>query len=59
MTKDTFTEMNKATPANFQFFVKVPENVTHDNRPDVNKGAMTFLNKFLEKISTVKYANKL
>ena len=47
MTKDTFTAMNRATPANFQFFVKVPETVTHDNRLDVNKGAMTFLNEFL------------
>ena len=59
MTKDTFTAMNRATPANFQFFVKVPETVTHDNRLDVNKGAMTLLNEFLEKISSLKYANKL
>ena len=59
MSKDTFTAMNRATPANFQFFVKVPETVTHDNRLDVNKGAMTFLNEFLEKISPLKYANKL
>jgi uncharacterized protein YecE (DUF72 family) len=59
MTKDTFTAMNKATPANFQFSVKVPETVTHDNRLDVNKGAMALLNEFLEKISPLKYANKL
>ena len=59
MTKDTFTAMNRATPANFQFFVKVPKTVTHDNRLDVNKGEMTFLNEFLEKISSLKYANKL
>ena len=59
MTKDTFIAMNRATPANFQFSVKVPETVTHDNRLDVNKGAMALLNEFLEKISPLKYANKL
>ena len=59
MTKDTFTAMNRATPANFQFSVKVPETVTHDNRLDVNKGAIALLNEFLEKISPLKYANKL
>ncbi|MDW0273714.1 MAG: DUF72 domain-containing protein [Nitrososphaeraceae archaeon] len=59
MTKDTFTAMNRATPADFQFSVKVPETVTHDNRLDVNKGAMALLNEFLEKISPLKYANKL
>jgi uncharacterized protein YecE (DUF72 family) len=59
MTKDTFTAMNRATPANFQFSVKVPETVTHGNRLDVNKGAMALLNEFLEKISPLKSANKL
>ena len=59
MSKDTFTAMNIATPANFQFFVKALETVTHDNRLDVNKEAMTLLNEFLEKISPLKYANKL
>ena len=59
MTKDTFTAMNRATPANFQFSVKVPETITHDNRLDVNKGAMALLNEFLEKVSPLKYANKL
>ena len=59
MTKDTFTAMDRATPSNFQFSVKVPETVTHDNRLDVNKGAMALLNEFLEKISPLKYANKL
>jgi uncharacterized protein YecE (DUF72 family) len=49
MTKDTFTAMNRATPANFQFSVKVPETVTHDNRLDVNKGTMTFLNESLKR----------
>jgi uncharacterized protein YecE (DUF72 family) len=59
MTKDTFTAMNRAAPANFQFSVKVPQTVTHDNRLDVNKGAMALLNEFLEKISPLKHANKL
>lgn len=59
MTKDTFTAMTKATPDNFQFSVKVPETVTHDNRLDVHKGAMALLDEFLEKISPLKYVNKL
>ena len=59
MTKDTFTAMTKATPESFQFSVKVPETVTHDNRLDVNKGAITCLEEFLEKISPLKIANKL
>lgn len=59
MTKDTFTAMTRATPDNFQFSVKVPETVTHGNRLDVNKGAMALLNEFLEKISPLKYSNKL
>ena len=59
MTKDTFTAMSRATPDDFQFSIKVPESVTHDNRLDVNKGAMALLNEFLEKISPPKYANKL
>ena len=59
MTKDTFTAMSRATPDDFQFSIKVPESVTHDNRLDVNKGAMALLNEFLEKISPLKYANKL
>jgi uncharacterized protein YecE (DUF72 family) len=59
MTKDTFTAINRATPANFQFSVKVLETVTHDNRLDVNKGTRTFLNEFYQKISPLKYANKL
>lgn len=58
-TKDTFTAMNRATPNKFQFSVKVSETVTHDNRLDVNKGAMARLDEFLEKISPLKYANKL
>jgi uncharacterized protein YecE (DUF72 family) len=59
MTKETFTAMTRATPDKFQFSVKVPETVTHDNRLDVNKGAMALLDEFLEKISPLKYVNKL
>jgi uncharacterized protein YecE (DUF72 family) len=59
MTKDTFVVLNKATPDKFQFSVKVPETVTHENRLDVNRGAITFLDEFLEKISPLEYANKL
>jgi uncharacterized protein YecE (DUF72 family) len=51
MTKETFVAMSKATPDDFQFSVKVPETVTHDNRLDVNKGAITVLESFLDKIS--------
>jgi uncharacterized protein YecE (DUF72 family) len=59
MTKDTFTAMDRATPDNFQFSLKVPETVTHDKRLDVSKGAMALLDEFYEKISTLKSANKL
>lgn len=59
MTKETFVNMNKATPDNFQFSVKVPETVTHDRRLDVGKGAVTHLEEFLDKISPLKSSNKL
>jgi uncharacterized protein YecE (DUF72 family) len=59
MTKETFVNMTKATPDNFQFSVKVPEMVTHDKRLDVNKGAITQLEEFLEKISPLRDTNKL
>ena len=59
MTKQTFIAMSKATPENFQFSVKVPETVTHDKRLDVNKGAITLLEEFLDKISPLKSAKKL
>jgi uncharacterized protein YecE (DUF72 family) len=59
MTKDTFTAMDRGTPDNFQFSLKVPETVTHDKRLDVSKGAMGLLDEFLEKISPIKSANKL
>jgi uncharacterized protein YecE (DUF72 family) len=59
MTKDTFTAMDRATPNKFQFSVKVPESVTHDKRLDVSRGAMALLHEFLEKISALKYVNRL
>lgn len=59
MTRDTFIAMDRATPENFQFSIKVPETVTHDNRLDVSMGAMALLTEFLEKISPLKFVNKL
>ncbi|CAN5499145.1 DUF72 domain-containing protein [soil metagenome] len=59
MTRDTFKAMTRVTPDNFQFSVKVPETVTHDNRLDIDKGAAALLDEFLEKISPLKNANKL
>ena len=59
MTKDTFVSMAKATPHHFQFSVKVPEIVTHDKGLDINAGAMTDLEEFLDKISPLKNSNKL
>lgn len=59
MTKGTFIGMTKATPEKFQFSIKVPETVTHVKRMDVKKGAMTSFEEFLDKISSLKTANKL
>jgi uncharacterized protein YecE (DUF72 family) len=59
MTKGTFYGMAKATPEWFQFSLKVPETVTHDKRLNVEKGAITSLEEFLDKISPIKTANKL
>jgi uncharacterized protein YecE (DUF72 family) len=59
MTKETFINMTKATPDNFQFSIKVPETVTHDKRLDVDKEAIMHLEEFLDKISPLKSANKL
>jgi uncharacterized protein YecE (DUF72 family) len=59
MTRDTFEAMVRATPDDFQFSLKVPQTVTHDNRLDINKGAAALLDEFLEKISPLKYDNKL
>jgi len=57
--KRHFTAMVRATPDDFQFSLKVPQTVTYDNRLDINKGAAALLDEFLEKISPLKYANKL
>jgi uncharacterized protein YecE (DUF72 family) len=59
MTKQTFIGMDKATPENFEFSIKVPETVTHIKRLDVRKGAISSLEEFLDKISPLKIANKL
>ena len=59
MTKGTFMGMSKATPAEFQFSVKVPETITHKKRLDVKKNALKDLEAFLEKISPLRNANKL
>jgi len=59
MTKETFVNMTKATPDNFQFSVKVPEVVTHDKRLDIDREAITYLEEFLDKISPLKISNKL
>lgn len=59
MTKQTFIGMDNATPENFEFSIKVPETVTHIKRLDVEKGAISSLEEFLDKISPLKIANKL
>jgi uncharacterized protein YecE (DUF72 family) len=59
MTKGTFIGMVRATPEKFQFSVKVPENITHNKRLDINKGAMVDFEEFLDKIYPLKTANKL
>lgn len=59
MTKGTFIGMAKATPNNFQFSIKVPETVTHNKRLEVEKGVVSDLEEFLDKISPLKTSNKL
>jgi uncharacterized protein YecE (DUF72 family) len=59
MTKGTFIGMSRATPEKFQFSIKVPETVTHVKRLDIDKGAMTSFEEFLDKISPLRTANKL
>jgi uncharacterized protein YecE (DUF72 family) len=59
MTKGTFIGMSKATPAEFQFSVKVPETITHKKRLDVRKNVLKDFEAFLEKISPLRSANKL
>src|SRR4249920_3115508 len=59
MTKGTFIGIAKATPEKFQFSIKVPETITHDKRLNIDKGAITDFEEFLDKISPLKEANKL
>src|SRR5688500_18202204 len=59
MTKQTFIGMDKATPNNFEFSIKVPETVTHVQRLDVNKGAISSFEEFLDKISPLNKNKKL
>ncbi|MGC2570684.1 MAG: DUF72 domain-containing protein [Candidatus Nitrosopolaris sp.] len=59
MTKGIFIGMSRATPEKFQFSIKVPETVTHVKRLDVNKGAITYFEEFLDKISPLKTTKKL
>jgi uncharacterized protein YecE (DUF72 family) len=59
MTKGTFIGMSRATPEKFQFSIKVPETITHVKRLDVNKGAITYFEEFLDKISPLRTAKKL
>ncbi len=59
MTKGTFIGMSKATPAEFQFSVKVPETITHKKRLDIKKNVQKDFEAFLEKISPLRRANKL
>ena len=51
--------MARATLEKFQFSIKVPETVTHVNRMDVKKGAITSFEEFLDKLSPLRTANKL
>ena len=59
MTKGTFIGMTKTTPEKFQFSIKVPETITHEKRLDIDNGAITDLEEFIDKISPLKSANKL
>lgn len=59
MTKQTFEKLEQMAPDNFEFSIKVPETITHIKRLDVNKGAISLLDEFLDKISPLKDAKKL
>lgn len=59
MTRHTFDGMARATPDNFQFSLKVPETVTRIKGLDVKSGAISALEDFLDKIASLKSANKL
>lgn len=59
MTQGLFIGIVKTTPSEFKISVKVPEMITHDKRLDVNKGVMTDLKSFIDKISPLQKSNKL
>ena len=59
MTKGLFIGLTKATPTDFKISVKVPVIITHEKRLDMRKKGIEDLNLFLEKISPLKFANKL
>jgi uncharacterized protein YecE (DUF72 family) len=59
MTKRTFYDMVKAVPSNFQFSIRVPENITHIKRLDSRRHATVAFQNFLDKISPLKDANKI
>ena len=59
MTKGTFIGMSRATPAGFQFSVKVPETITHKKRLDIKQNVLTDFEAFLEKISPLRSAKKI
>jgi uncharacterized protein YecE (DUF72 family) len=54
-----FIGMARATPEKFHFSIKVSETLTHVKRLDVKKGAITYFEEFLDKISPLKTVNKL
>lgn len=59
MTRGTFIGLVRATPAKFQFSVKVPETVTYRKKLNIKRGAITDLEEFLDKISPLKTSGKL
>ncbi|VFJ13574.1 DUF72 domain-containing protein [Candidatus Nitrosocosmicus franklandus] len=59
MTQDLFVGIARTTPPEFKISVKVPEMITHDKRLDINKGVLSDLQTFLDKISPLKNSDKL
>jgi uncharacterized protein YecE (DUF72 family) len=59
MTQGLFIGIVKATPPDFKISVKVPEIITHEKRLDINRGIMTDIETFLDKISPLNNSHKL
>ena len=59
MGRSTFAGMINATPANFEFSVKVPETITKEKKLSIDLGAMSAFDEFLEQISRLKQNKKL